>query len=77
LLTGRSPNSPIFTRLSPYSIIDKFYIGKSTVLGSDSKMDKIATIKISSEARDRLRALKKGGESYDAVIRRLIEGEEK
>ncbi len=40
-------------------------------------MSKIATIKISSEARDRLRALKQGGESYDAVIRRLIEREEK
>jgi len=39
-------------------------------------MGKIATIKISSEARDRLRALKQGGESYDAVIWRLIKESE-
>lgn len=40
-------------------------------------MSKIATIKITSEARDRLRALKKGGETYDTLLRRMIEREEK
>ena len=30
------------------------------------------TLKIDSATRDRLRALKRGGESYDAVIRRLL-----
>jgi len=32
-----------------------------------------ATIKISFETRDALRALGRKGESYDAVIRRLID----
>ena len=29
-------------------------------------------MKISPDTRDRLRALKRGGESYDAVLRRLM-----
>ena len=32
----------------------------------------VATLKLSPDARDKLRALKRGGESYDAVIRRLM-----
>ena len=40
-------------------------------------MDRIATIKILSETRDKLRALKRGGETYDDVIHRLIKGEKK
>jgi predicted CopG family antitoxin len=35
-----------------------------------------ATIKLSHETRDRLRAEKVGGETYDDVIQRLLEGEE-
>jgi predicted CopG family antitoxin len=34
-----------------------------------------STLKVASETRDKLRALKRGGETYDAVIKRLIEKE--
>jgi len=34
-----------------------------------------STLRVVSDTRDKLRALKRGGETYDAVIRRLIEKE--
>jgi len=36
-------------------------------------VEKKATLKILPGTRDELRALKRGGESYDAVIRRLMD----
>lgn len=36
-------------------------------------MEKKATLKILPGTRDDLRALKRGGETYDAVIRRLMD----
>lgn len=35
-------------------------------------MSEITTVKVSTETRAALNALKRGGESHDAVIRRLI-----
>jgi len=32
----------------------------------------VATVKLTPDVRDQLRALKRGGENYDAVIRRLM-----
>ena len=46
---------------------------KSGVLYIMSKIRDGATIKIRPETRDRLKAAKRGGESYDDLINRLLE----
>ena len=38
-------------------------------------VDKMATIKIAPDTRDRLKDRGKKGETYDAIIRRLLEAE--
>ena len=37
-----------------------------------TSMSEETTIKLSRETRDELRSLKRGGESYDALLRRLM-----
>lgn len=39
-------------------------------------MSEITRVPLLKETREALKALKRGGESYDALIRRLIEGAE-
>ncbi len=39
-------------------------------------MSEITTVKVSMETRDLLKSLKRGGESFDALIRRLMREKE-